>query len=209
MNVLPIDIYEIIVSYGQTKIEKRKFYYLLAVTIKSFGIESTKKRFSNQYKKIIGIQPFVPLINEMDRYMAQSPSEIISEYTTRTLTEKGNPSAKLVVNMYEYITLTKDGRDMMINNQEMLKNFVLKFKLDFLARINDIRIRDVQERMEVFEKIIFYKKIHKLEHDAYFTKNYYSMVYIRQTLLLREIPGINTKSTKSEMQQISAKYIII
>lgn len=211
LRVLPIDVCEIILSYGgETKIEKRKFYHLLTKIIRSFGIESIKIRFSNKYKKIIGIRSFIPLANEMDRYMRQYPSEIISEYTNRMLEEKGERLVKITINMFEYITLTKDGRDMMINNKVMLEGFVLKFKLrpvycDFKITTQDNS--DVKERMGVYEKMVFYKKIHKSEYFSYFDKDQFDEGYIRQTLMLREIPGIDNKSTKAKMQQLSIPYI--
>lgn len=215
---LPIDIYVLIISYCGTKIQRRKLYYSLALTVRTFAVESLKKRFSIELKKTLTLSTFTPVSDELNCYvMVQSTSEVIAEYNLQT----GNINSfdsSVLLNMYEYITLTKSARDSMydITNAGLLQSLVLRYK-SIKKRSQLDNVPDVKERMEIFENYVFYQKIHSSEYKMFFDAKYYKGVIvennydiniIRQTLMARKIPHIDKYSLRTEMKQTAKLYIV-
>jgi hypothetical protein len=132
---LPLELYHLIMEFLPTKILKRKLYYALILVCPLQNIKSLKNKFDLQ------LQPFTLDIlynvkcqfdGELYRFNKIVPRGAygtLLEYLTliEKCPIKSHEHYTFHKDMIEYITLTKDGRDLMYSNTILMRKLVCMF----------------------------------------------------------------------------------
>src|SRR5579862_937277 len=132
---LPFEIFDLFIVSGENKIEKRKIYYILIFSIKQFGLKTLNKEIFKKYYEKLSFKQFQfmeSVKNEISP--GKTPNRIVHIFgdmlTTAVINHKKELAANFAINMYEYLTLTKDGLDLVSKNNKFEDTILEKF-LDF------------------------------------------------------------------------------
>ncbi len=126
---LPFDIFSLFIELMPTKILKRKLYYALRIAIRSFGSAKSQKI---NYQLILKLEPFMCRDEWKSSFAINSPQEFLNACVS------DNSNIEKHKNIIEYITLTKDGQNLMYNNMPLLRNLLLQFDRHFIIKQSPI-----------------------------------------------------------------------
>jgi hypothetical protein len=124
---LPFEIFGLFVEFGENKIEKRKIYYFLVISIKEFGLKSLDKKISEKYYEKLSLKQFQfikAIKSKINPYT--KPIDIVSTFLNNMEGNNIEEKINFVINMYEYLTLTKDGLSL-LNHVKFRDMAILKF----------------------------------------------------------------------------------
>jgi hypothetical protein len=129
---LPLEIFDLFIEFGENKIEKRKIYYSLIISIKEFGLKSLDKKISEKYYEKLSLKKFqfVESIKNEINYGTTPHSVVrifVSSVENFSKNGKHDLAADLAINLYEYLTLTKEGLNILNNMVGFGDTVVAKF----------------------------------------------------------------------------------
>lgn len=130
---LPLEIYELFINCQSNKIHKRKVYYFLMVGIKDFGARLSDKN-KEIYYSILSLKQFQIEETLQINYNLniENDIEIVKCNITHILgiftqTRGKVNKLKIMKNLFEYLTLTKEGINFVNLNPKFKGTFIAKF----------------------------------------------------------------------------------